>query len=120
MRSQVCRFRTTIQSTISAHRRTRLFQRNLHRYADSSWYFLLYPMTKMLKLREARLLKKLIAVDAVGPDEARAKLLYLAALMAARSFDPSPEEVQTAIDTLRPFRTATAATLSKRRNAAAH
>jgi hypothetical protein len=80
-------------------------------------YVLLRPFHFLLRKREMRYLDLLLVSNPLSPAEARNKLLYLMALMAANAIDPSAPQIKAAIGTLRPFKADLIATLGENRSA---
>jgi hypothetical protein len=80
-------------------------------------YVLLRPFHFLLRKREMRYLDLLLVSDPPCPAEARNKLLYLMALMAANAIDPPAPQIKAAIGTLRPFKADLRATLGENQSA---
>jgi hypothetical protein len=120
MRFQTCCRRRTVKSVISAHRKTRAMRRMFEIISPLPLSFLLSPANRWMTLYERRVLRGLVAVEPIDPEEAREKFLYLTALLVAKSIDPPTQEVAIAIETLRPFKEQLAATVSRGRSGFVH
>uniref|UniRef100_Q11N39 Uncharacterized protein n=1 Tax=Chelativorans sp. (strain BNC1) TaxID=266779 RepID=Q11N39_CHESB len=110
----------TVESIISVHRKTRSIKFFIQNNSTILSWIVFSSANRLVGLYEARVLRKLITVGPITAEDAQKKLLYLTALLAAKSIDPSTREIEAAIRTLRPFKAELAATVCRRSDVSVH
>lgn len=102
----------TMSSNIARHRRLRSEKVALERRHEEARLLLRYPLLVYYRWREKCAFARLISSKPANAQDARAKLLYLMALMTSNTTALPLSDVQDAVRTLRPFRSDLAEVLS--------
>ena len=102
----------TMSSNIARHRRFRTERIALERQHEQRRLLLRYPVLVHCRWREKSAFARLISSNPANARDARAKLVYLMALMTSNATAVPLSDVQDAVRTLRPFRSDLAEALS--------
>jgi hypothetical protein len=94
---------STISPMIESHRCVRSRRAALEQRVGRGWSCLYYPTLIFLRWRERRAMSRLITVVPSTAEGARRKLVYLMATMIADQVPEKSEDVETVVDTLRPY-----------------
>lgn len=94
---------STISPMIESHRRVRSHRAALEQRVGRGWSCLSYPTLIFVRWRERRALSRLITVVPSTAEGARRKLVYLMATMIADRVPEKSQDVETVVETLRPY-----------------
>lgn len=108
--------RTTVRQAISRHMRMRSTVRRIRPCSRSRWHILFRPIEGLVSWKDRKALRALIQLEPSHAHEAEEKLVYLLALMTANAAIISAGDVHRAIETLRPFSSSLANSLSRNRS----
>lgn len=98
---------------IANHERARAQRAALDGSAKNRWSQLRYPMLIFRRWREQKALSRLIGGVPATAEGARCKLVYLMATMIADGARNNSDDVETIVDTLRPYQDSLTACLRK-------
>lgn len=90
--------------TVGRHQKARSIALRVERWTRSLWGPFRRMLCKYFRHNETTALRAVAVSRPTIPDEAREKLLYLMALTIAEAAEPGRPDMDTAIETLRPFR----------------
>lgn len=93
-----------VRRSIDNHRKARRVALSIVLWTRSLWSPLRRLLCKYFRHNELTALREVTTSRPALPDEAREKLLYLMALTIAEASEPGRPDMDTAIETLRPFR----------------
>lgn len=93
-----------LRGTVGSHQKARSSALRVERWTRSLWAPLRRLLCKYFRHNELTALHAVATCRPAYPEEAREKLLYLMALTIADGEEPGRTDMDTAIETLRPFR----------------
>lgn len=89
--------------SVDRHRKARRATLRVERWTRALWSPLRRLLCKRVRGNEMAALRAVASTRPAHPDEAREKLFYLMALTIADGVEPGRTDMETAIETLRPF-----------------